>query len=85
LHAGITKTRRGAHSSEQRDFDFESHNMFTPESFYTASEVCAALRISRQTLWRMERRGELTPRRLTGRTLRYLGSDLLILLAGGVQ
>jgi predicted DNA-binding transcriptional regulator AlpA len=60
--------------------------MFTPEFFYTASEVCAALRISRQTLWRMERRGDLIPRRLgTARTLRYLGSDLIRMVDGGAR
>ena len=58
---------------------------FAPEFFYTAAEVCGTLRISRQTLWRMERRGELIPRRLTGRSIRYLGSDLLALLTGGAQ
>jgi predicted DNA-binding transcriptional regulator AlpA len=60
--------------------------MFTPESFYTATEVCAKLRISRQTLWRMERRGDLIPRRLgTARTLRYVGADLIRLVAGDAQ
>ena len=58
---------------------------FTHDLFYTAAEVCAALRISRQTLWRMERRGDLAPRRLTGRSIRYLGSDLLSLLAGSAK
>jgi predicted DNA-binding transcriptional regulator AlpA len=57
---------------------------FSPEFFYTAAEVCAALRISRQTLWRMERRRDLIPRRLgMGRTLRYLGSDLIRMVDGG--
>jgi predicted DNA-binding transcriptional regulator AlpA len=58
---------------------------FSPEFFYTAHEVCSLLRISRQSLWRMERRGDLLPRRLTKRSIRYLGSDLLILLAGGAK
>jgi predicted DNA-binding transcriptional regulator AlpA len=59
--------------------------MFLPNSFYTVGEVCAALRISRQTLWRMGRRGDLIPRRLTGRSIRYLGSDLLSLVGGGAR
>ncbi len=58
---------------------------FIPNFFYSACEVCQALRISRQTLWRMEKRGELTPHRVTGRTLRYLGNDLLALLAGSAK
>ncbi|OZB55265.1 MAG: hypothetical protein B7X43_01415 [Thiomonas sp. 15-63-373] len=65
--------------------DLGAQSPFVPEFFYTAAEVCAALRISRQTLWRLERRGSLIPHRLTGRTLRYLGVDLLALLGGGAN
>jgi predicted DNA-binding transcriptional regulator AlpA len=67
------------------DFGAPQRPPFSPEFFYTAAEVCAALRISRQTLWRMERRGDLIPRRLTGRSIRYLGSDLLSLVGGGAR
>ena len=46
-----------------------------PGKLYTAREVINYLKISRQTLWRLERRGQLTPVRYV-RDLRFRGKDV---------
>ncbi|CQR44396.1 conserved hypothetical protein [Thiomonas sp. CB3] len=48
---------------------------------YTAQEVIDHLKISRQTLWRLEKRGQLVPLRYV-RDLRFKGEDIQK-LAGG--
>ena len=39
------------------------------QELLTTAEVCKILRISRSTLQRMVRRGEITPRKLAGKNL----------------
>ena len=48
----------------------------------TCSEAQAFLSLSRASLWRLERKGILTPVRI-GRTVRWRWSDLHALASGG--
>ncbi len=54
-----------------------------PGHCYTAEEVRAYLKISRQTLWRWQRDGIIKPHKVGPRLNRYSGSALLK-IAGGV-
>lgn len=46
-----------------------------PGKLYTVNEVIGYLKISRQTLWRLEKRGQLAPLRYV-RDLRFRGEDV---------
>jgi len=46
-----------------------------PGKLYTSGEVISYLKISRQTLWRLEKRGQLVPVRYV-RDLRFRGGDV---------
>ena len=54
-----------------------------PGHQYTSDEARLYLKISRQTLWRWNRAGILTPQKVGPRLNRYSGVDLLK-IAGGV-
>lgn len=53
-----------------------------PGHHYTPQEAQLYLRISRQTLWRWQRAGILTPHKVGPRLNRYSGVDLLKISGG---
>ena len=54
-----------------------------PERLSTAREVCELLGISKQTLYRLVHRGELTPTRIGERGTRFEAADVADLIERG--
>ena len=55
-----------------------------PGHLYTARETIDYLKVSRQTLWRFEKRGQLIPVRFC-RELRFKGESIIKLVSGSAS
>ena len=62
--------------------DNHNHNQ---QGLASPAEVCKYLRLSRQTVWRMARRGELCPVKIGPRTIRFRWTDLHQIAQGGAK